>query len=326
MKEKLVSIVVPLHNEQSNIRFLIEQLSSVIEQVPYELELILVDDGSTDSTFIEACKYIDHILNISVIKLSRNFGHQAAILCGMRASKGHAVITMDGDLQHPPLVILELIKAWEQGYDVVHTRRLGDDKGLKSTSSRIFYKVLRLTSNLNIEEGMADFRLVARNALNPILSLSESALFFRGLTLWIGYRQTTISYTPNNRYSGESSYSCKKMLELASNGIVSFSSQPLYWILPFGIFVSMISIFYGLYALFIKVFTDTAISGWSSLAVLISFLFGCLFAILGIFGVYLGSINEQIKSRPRYLVSDIEESYSSERFLSKDEKLNSVDF
>lgn len=307
MKSSCISIVIPVHNEEGNIAPLVESINKAFESLRIPNELIFVDDGSDDGTYEAICKLRSKQNNIGLIKFSRNFGHQAAILAGLRASKGDAVVTMDGDLQHPPEVICQMVDKWREGFEIVHTKRLdqhnsGND--IKSVSSAFFYTVLRFASELEIESGMADFRLISRKALAPVIQSSESSLFLRGLSHWIGYNQATITYTAKQRLSGRPSFSVKKMTQLASSGIIAFSSKPLYCILPFGLIIASISIAFGVYAFLVRIFNDATISGWASLAVLISFLFGCLFIVLGILGTYLGAIHTNIKSRPRYIISD----------------------
>lgn len=327
MSKSLISIVIPVHNEEGNIALLTELLLKETSELNFSIEIIFVDDGSTDDSYHTACLQQQLHHNIGAIKLSRNFGHQPALLAGMRAARGDAIITMDGDLQHPPHLIKRMVEYWQEGFDVVHTQRIGSSDSAKITknlSSRGFYKVLQLISDLQIEPGMADFRLISRRAIPSIVNNTESTLFFRGLSLWVGYKQITVPYEANIRHSGVSSYSIKRMLSLAYSGILSFTARPLYWILPFGVALSLLSITFGIYAILIKIFSDQAISGWASLAVLTSFLFGALFIVLGIMSYYLGAIHTQLRSRPRYLISEFKQSSYGED-VEQDQELDRID-
>lgn len=329
MSKSLLSVVIPAHNEEGNIAALVGAVLATAKDLPCELELVIVDDGSTDLTYDVACAQRDHHANIAVVKLSRNFGHQPAILAGMRAARGDAIVTMDGDMQHPPALIKLLVDKWLAGFDVVHTKRIdtaGATRRSKSISSQGFYRLMQLMSDLPIESGMADFRLISRRALPALIDNSESRLFFRGLSLWVGFAQTTIEYKPEERHSGESSYSLKKMLSLAYSGILAFTARPLYWILPFGLIVSLMSLSFGVYAILIRFFSDEVISGWASLSVLISFLFGSLFIILGIMAAYLGAIHTQLKSRPRYLITDFRRSSFEEYQVAQQRNQRIEDF
>jgi dolichol-phosphate mannosyltransferase len=305
MSGEFLSVVVPVHEEQENVPRLLEALQAVLPGLDMGFEVIVVDDGSRDATFETLLAQKQALPWLSVIQLSRNFGHQAALLAGMRAARGDAVITMDGDMQHPPELIPDLVARWRDGYEVVHTRRLDEesDRGLlKGLTSDAFYGVLRWNSHLDIEPGMADFRLLDRRALEPLLATTESALFFRGLALWIGFRQTSVDYVPRARTSGRSSYTWGRMLRFARDGILSFSARPLYWAFAFGLAVAVLSTAYGVYAVYVHFAYETAIPGWASLAVLTSFLFGLLFILLGLIGAYLGAIHTELKGRPRYIV------------------------
>lgn len=311
MTRRLLSIVVPVHDEEKNIPVLLDALCVVLTDEDLDFEVVIVDDGSTDRTVEVALAECRERPWLGVVELSRNFGHQAALLAGMRAARGDAVITMDGDLQHPPELIPQLVERWREGFDVVSTRRIEpseDVAALKTLTSRAFYALLRWNSSIDIEPGMADFRLVDRVALDHLLSTNESVLFFRGLALWIGFRQVTVDYAPGPRHAGSSSYGWYRMLRLARDGMLSFSARPLYWAFAFGLVVAMLSISYGLYAVFVRIVHQSAIPGWASLAVLISFLFGLLFVLLGLMGAYLAAIHTELKGRPRYIVRRYEPS------------------
>lgn len=301
-----LSIIVPVYNEAGNLPQLTRELEEVVVSLDMTWEVLFVDDGSTDNSWetIEAL----HQQNQSVkgLRLSRNFGHQYALLAGLANGTGKALITMDGDLQHPVAMIPELVSEWRHGNLVVHTRRI-DPPSLsffKKLTSRLFYKIFSYLSGVKIESGMADFRLLDRRVVKDILEFKEDGLFFRGIAQWVGYRSATLPYTSNERFSGTSKYSIKKMTRLAWNGITSFSIVPLRLGIFLGFVTSLIAFAEIIYAIAVKVFTDSAVPGWASAISILSFLFGVLFILLGIVGEYIGRILVEVRQRPRYLVAD----------------------
>jgi dolichol-phosphate mannosyltransferase len=304
MKQE-VSIVVPIYNEQENISALVKAVKSVFIDLPYDYKIIFVDDGSTDATLSIIKTMIDYDSTISYISFSRNFGHQAALKAGIDWAAGDCVISMDGDLQHPPELIPQMLKKWEAGYDVVYTIRK-DDKSLsymKRKSSSAFYKLLSHLSDVDIERGSADFRLMSKKVVEIVRDLGDHELFLRGIIKWVGFKQYAIEYEPVQRAGGKSKYTYKKMMRLALEGITSFSIKPLYIATYFGIAFSLLSILYLPYALYSYYF-GKVISGWTSVIVTISFFGGLQLMILGIIGIYLGKLFMQSKNRPSYLIKE----------------------
>ncbi len=304
-RAQLVSVVVPVCNEQDNLPLLLEKVRQNAGTLKSDFEVIAIDDGSRDGSLPLLISLREQWPFLRVLSFSRNFGHQAAVRAGLQYARGDCVISMDADLQHPPEMLPEMVAEWEQGYDVVLTRReKTEDAGwLKTLSSRMYYWLINWLSDVQIEEGSADFRLLDRKVVDVIRAAKESNLFLRGYVNWVGYRSTTLSYTARARYSGSSQYSIFKMLRLALDGITSFSTRPLIlsgW-LGAGLFV--ISLAYGLYALCVNLFTDQTVPGWTSLAMVMTFLGGIQLLMLGILGVYLGRLISQSKMRPDYLVA-----------------------
>ena len=211
---KKISFVIPVCNEGANIRLLYEELKSVLHKIPYQYEFIFVDDGSTDDSLNLIKKLSQEDSRVFFIELSRNFGHQYALKAGLDVSMGDCAITMDSDLQHPPEVVKQLIDKWEQGYDVVYTRRREDKNlpRLKRRTSAFFYAILNSLSDVKLESGSADFRLMNRTVLNAFNHLNENELFIRGLIKWAGFRQTAVDYIPRERHIGKSKYNFKKMV------------------------------------------------------------------------------------------------------------------
>lgn len=302
----LLSIVVPVYNEAGNLEQLCKELEETLADLEVTWEVLFLDDGSTDDSWLKIEALHEHNNHIKGIRLSRNFGHQYALLAGLANAAGNAVITMDGDLQHPVKVIPELVNEWRHGNKVVHTRRL-DPATLplfKKLTSPLYYSLFSYLSGVKIRPGTADFRLLDSRVVKDILTFKEEGLFFRGIAQWVGYRATTITYTSRERFSGSSKYSLKKMARLAWNGITSFSIVPLRLAIFLGIITSLIAFTEIIYAIYVKIFTDSAVPGWASAISIISFLFGVLFILLGIVGEYVGRILVEVRQRPRYLVAD----------------------
>jgi dolichol-phosphate mannosyltransferase len=300
-----LSIVVPLFNETDNLDPLILELQSVIQLTGKIAEIILVDDGSTDDSFDKVrtiCAGNPHITGIS---LSRNFGHQVALMAGLQQAHGNIIITMDADLQHPPKVIPELLKQYEYGYDIVNTRRIdGKETGaFKKATSRYFYRIINRMAQVNIPEGSSDFRLMSRKALDAFLQFGERDRFTRGLVSWMGFRQTVVNYQCPPRYSGESKYTLRRMLHFATDGITAFSAKPLRIASYTGLLVFLAGIAYAIFAV-INYFRGQNIPGWTSLLVTVLLLGGIQLLSLGIIGEYLARIFNESKSRPLYFIKD----------------------
>lgn len=321
---KKISFVIPVYNEAANIRMLYGELISILSKVPYSYEFIFVDDGSTDGSLSLIKKLVQENPDIFYIELSRNFGHQYALKAGLDLSKGDCVISMDCDLQHPPEVVTKLIAKWEEGYDVVYTRR-NEDKRLswvKRKTASLFYALLDMVSDLKLENGTADFRLMSRIVLNAFAHLNENELFIRGLIKWAGFRQAAINYDPGERYSGDSKYNFKKMLSLALRGITSFSVKPLKLIAYVGMILFLISLVLVPYAL-ISYYFGYTVKGWTSIIILIIFFSSLQLLMLGIIGLYVSKIAIQSKQRPLYLIREtnyLQESKHEQQSKTKHEE------
>lgn len=300
-----ISFVIPVWNEASNIPVLHKELTDTLSDLHYTYEIIFVDDGSSDNS-LQVIKTLS-LKNPCVfyIELSRNFGHQYALKAGLDMANGDCVISMDCDLQHPPEVVKELIIKWEEGYDVVYTRRREDKKlsWVKRKTSAAFYFLLDKLSDLKLENGTADFRLMSRNVLDAFFQLNESELFIRGLIKWAGFRQTAIDYDPNARFSGKSKYNFKKMLSFAFGGITSFSVKPLKLIAYLGMFLFLISLILIPYVL-ISYLLGRTVSGWTSVMILLTFFGSLQLLMLGIVGLYISKIVIQSKQRPLYIIRE----------------------
>ena len=303
---KKISIVIPAFNEEGNLCEIRKKINDVFTSLQnYSYEIIFINDGSRDNTQTTIEDLAIKFSEVKFIEFSRNFGHQNAVKAGMDNADGNAVITMDADLQHPPELIPELINKWEQGYDVVYTIRKYSDKisFFKRVTSSLFYSFLLKISDFElVKKGGADFRLLDRNVNDVIKEFNENDLFLRGLTGWIGFKQTGVEYTAKDRFSGKSSYDMKKMFSLAFSGITSFSTKPLYLAAYLGFAFTILSLLvYGIYVIYSFVI-GTHISGWASLIMTVVFFGGMQLIMMGIIGMYLGKIFKQVKDRPNYII------------------------
>lgn len=301
-----ISIVIPSYNEQDNVKVLAKALVNIFQNLTYDYECIFVNDGSSDQTLANLKELAHDNPKIFYINLSRNFGHQNALKAGLIAATGDAVISMDADMQHPPQLVVDLLKKWEDGYDVVYTKRLNDKKlpFIKRLTSVYFYKLINSLSVVKIEEGAADFRLMDKNVLRVFNSLNENELFIRGLVSWVGFKQIGIEYYPAERLSGESKYTLKKMLRFGLQGITSFSTRPLYVAVFLGLFISVFAfIFYMSYVVY-SLYFGHVISGWASVISTVVFFGGLNMIILGIIGIYIGKMFMQTKNRPNFIIQE----------------------
>lgn len=301
----LISIIIPVYNEEGNIALITNKLVDVLKILAYNYEIIFVDDGSNDKTLDDIKTTAADNLNIFFIAFSRNFGHQNALKAGLDMGRGDCIISMDGDLQHPPELIPQLIKKWEEGFDIVYTIRKDDrDQPLfKRRSSSLFYRFLNRLSDIELESGTADFRLVDKRVAALLSNFTEADLFWRGLVKWLGFNQIGIEYNPSERKLGVSKYSFKKMLQFALKGITSFSIKPLTVAVYLGFAFSFLSLLYIPYVI-ISEYRGVAVSGWASTIVTIVFFGGLQLMILGIIGAYLGKLFMQSKQRPHYIVKE----------------------
>lgn len=283
-----------------------ERLKGVLDQSGVSWELMFVDDGSADQTWSGILGLCQADSRVRGVRLSRNFGHQAALLAGLSAARGDAVVSMDADMQHPPELIPTLIEKWQQGFSVVHTIRQ-DSLNLplfKRITSRLYYRLFSYLSGVELSPGMADFRLLDRNVLDEILKFGEEGLFLRGIVQWVGFPATAVTYEAGRRHSGETQYTLRKMLRLAWHGVSSFSLVPLRLAILLGISASALSFFGVAYAIVGKLMENDAIPGWASTIAIISVLFGVLFVFLAILAEYIGRILIEARGRPRFLIRD----------------------
>ena len=299
------SLVVPIFNEEAVIPVLLRRLDALIEAFDAEAEVIVVDDGSSDTSaiVIEAKARADK--RYRLIKLSRNFGHQIAITVGLDYAAGRAVIVMDADLQDPPEVVLEMVAKWKEGYDVVSAERASrqGESRFKRATAHLFYRLMGRLGGVSMAHNAGDFRLVDRRALDCFLAMPERDRFVRGMFAWIGFRQGTVTFDRPPRAAGTSKYSLRKMIGLAANGIISFSDAPLRLALWAGAAVSALAFVYGLSVIGRWALSDPSLErGWSSTIVAIAALGGANMLMTGVIGLYVGRIYAEAKGRPLYIV------------------------
>jgi polyisoprenyl-phosphate glycosyltransferase len=303
--DKLLSIVVPCFNEEQNLEHLYNGLVNVLKNISSNYEIIFADDGSKDHTFDVIKKLSTSDNNVSGISLSRNFGHQVAIMAGLQQSHGDIVVMMDADLQHPPEVIPQLIAEYEKGFDIVNTKRL-DTEGagaMKKISSSLFYRMLNFLSNVRIEPSSADFRLMTRKAVDAFLRLEEKDRFTRGLISWMGFKQSIVEYTAANRFAGNSKYTVRKMFRFGMDGITSFSTKPLRISFYMGLIIFFIGLIYSIYAIIENIRGET-VQGWTSILVSVLIIGGIQLLSIGIVGEYIARIFNETKARPLYFIKD----------------------
>jgi polyisoprenyl-phosphate glycosyltransferase len=300
------SLVLPIYNEEETIPELVRRLRDLMEQFDGEVEVILVDDGSRDSSYelMVAAREMDP--RFKLLRLSRNFGHQVAVTAGLDVASGDAVIVMDSDLQDPPEVALELAARWRDGYEVVYAvreERQGESRFKRATAAG-FYRLFKRMSDVDVPLDVGDFRLVDRRALDAFRSMRESNRYVRGMFSWIGFRQVGVPFKRDERFAGETKYPLPKMIKFATDGIVSFSAYPLRLALKVGFVVSAFSFVLGIVFLVSRIAGLYSVPGLASIAVFVAFLGGIQLLLLGIVGEYIARIHDEVKGRPLYLVSD----------------------
>lgn len=303
----MLSVVVPCYNEESVIGTTFRRLKDVVGSIGIESELIFVDDGSTDGTWSMLCSLRDSEPDgVTLLKLSRNFGHQMAITAGLQQSTGDYTLLIDADLQDPPELIPDMLAVAAKGFDVVYgVRRKREGEGkFKRWSAYVFYRLLRYMAKTDIPSDAGDFRLLSRRAANGILRMPERHRYLRGMVSWIGYKQCPVEYDRAPRTMGETKYTLWKMVSLSLDAIVSFSAFPLRLATYAGFTLSIGSMLFFIYITYLW-YLNEVLPGWSSLIASVIFIGGIQLIILGIAGEYIGKIYEEVKGRPLFIVSDI---------------------
>ena len=301
-----LSIVSPLYNEEGNVNALVDRIIASVRPLDVSYEIILVDDGSKDNTWESISDACASDPNTIGVRLSRNFGHQHALLAGLSAARGQAIISLDGDLQHPPERIPDLLELWNKGYDIVQTKRQDQHiaSPFKRITSNLFYRFFSLMTNVYLDPGSSDFRLLDRKVLDTILSFKDTDLFFRGAVQWVGFKTTTLPFDAEPRFSGTTKYSLSKMLKFASGAIVSFSVIPLKISVYVGLLTTLLA-FLEIVYITLMYFRGDTVPGWASTVGVLSLLFGILFINIGIMGTYMARFHMALQNRPSFIVSEI---------------------
>ncbi len=304
---KKISVIIPMYNEQEAVSLCYERVSKVLQGLGnYDYEIVTINDGSTDNTLAILKELSSKDEKLKVLSFSRNFGHECATECGINNCSGDAAIIIDADLQDPPELIPEMIKCWESGSEVVYgkrKRRKGESL-LKLMTAKAFYRVLDKMSDTKIPLDTGDFRLIDRKILDDISKMPEKNKFMRGLISWCGYKQSPYEYERDARVAGKTKYSFRKLMRLAGDGIISFSSKPLKFVGKLGAFSIIVSIIILIYSL-VSFFTGRAIEpGWTSLMVTITFFTGVQLSCLWLIAEYISRIYENSKGRPNYIIDE----------------------
>jgi glycosyltransferase involved in cell wall biosynthesis len=309
MIKKTISLVAPFYNEERGVRPFFERVLRVLTPLRdrYDIEIICINDGSRDATLSELLALPPQNARVRLVDFSRNFGKEAAITAGIDLASGDAVIPIDSDLQHPPEMILTMVREWEAGYDVVLAKRTdrATDRAVQKVTARVFYELTRHISHVAIPADVGDFRLMDRKVVDALKSLRENCRFMKGLFAWVGYRTTTVEYRVEAREHGNSKFNTWKLWNFALEGISSFSTVPLRVWTYMGIFISLCSVGYAIWLIIYTIVHGATTPGYASLMVAILFLTGVQLIGIGVLGEYIGRIYTEVKGRPLYIVREI---------------------
>lgn len=307
MNEKPVySVVVPLYNEEESLPVLYERIVNVMEVAGEPWEFVLVDDGSSDGTADLMRELADKDKRVRPVIFARNFGQQSAVKAGLDFTRGDAVVIIDADLQDPPEVIQQLIEKWREGYEVVYAQRTvrEGETFFKKLTASLFYRLINRITDINLPLDTGFFRLLDRRVVNEINRLTEHHRFFRGLSIWVGFKQVAVPYRREARYAGETKYPLRKMLKLAMTAITGFSYFPLQVATYLGFISSGISIIVIPIVIVMRLMGNQAFLGQASTLIAVLFLGGVQLIFLGILGEYIGRIYDEVRNRPLYIVRE----------------------
>jgi dolichol-phosphate mannosyltransferase len=302
----LLSVVVPCFNEEEVLPETHKRLLSGLEALDTDLEIVYVDDGSTDSTAAILHELSASDPRVRVVRFARNFGHESAITAGIDHSRGHAVVLIDADLQDPPEVIPRMVELWREGYQVVYgvRRRRPGETIFKRSTSAAFYRMINLMSDVPIPLDTGDFRLMDRCVVDVLHEMPERHRFVRGMISWVGFKQCPVYYERHPRFAGETKYPLGKMVGLALDGVTSFSTAPLRWVTWAGLIAAGVSVLGIIYAVVVRMMTNSWVPGWAAIFVAVLFVGGVQLLSLGAIGEYVGRIYGEAKARPLYVVAE----------------------
>ncbi|MEE1118350.1 MAG: glycosyltransferase family 2 protein [Bacteroidales bacterium] len=301
-----ISAIVPSYNEEKNVPLIYKRLTDTLSQISDKYEIIFVNDCSKDSTLSVIKQISEKDSHVKYISFSRNFGHQIAVSAGLDMCKGTAVVIIDGDLQDPPELILEMYKKYQEGYKVVYAKRKTreGETWFKKATAKLFYRFLAAMTSIEIPVDVGDFRLIDQVIVNHLRNMPEKSKYIRGQISWIGYKQTFVEYHRDARLYGKTNYPLKKMLRLAFDGITAFSDKPLKMASAIGIISAILSLLAIVYALISHFIFDSAVSGWTSLIISVLFIGGVQLITIGIIGEYIARINNDVRNRPLYIIEE----------------------
>lgn len=303
---KKISIIIPVYNEEKNIPFLYKELQKILQELSaYDYEVILINDGSRDNSWAMLQQLSKKNEKIKTINFSRNFGHQMALTAGYDHATGDIIITMDADMQDPPSLILDMIKKYEEGYDIVYARRIDRNDGiLKKLTASGYYHLLDHVSDIKIPRNVGDFRLINKKVLRSLKTFREKSRYLRGMVAWTGFNHTFIDFKRPNRLEGESGYTWAKMFKLAFDGLTGFSLFPLKIAAYIGVFVIVTGVMMFTYITLDALFNNVFYPLFKWLVTVIYIFMGVQFLLLWLIGEYIGRIHEQQKDRPLYIVDE----------------------
>jgi glycosyltransferase involved in cell wall biosynthesis len=300
------SFVLPVYEEEDTLPELYRRLAAVADGLDGDVEMLFVDDGSRDGTAAILLDLHSRDPRVKVLRLTRNFGHQPALTAGLDAAAGDAIVIMDADLQDPPELVPELVERWREGYEIVYAVRRDRtvEPWWRRSTIAFAYRVLNRMSDIEIPVDAGDFRLVDRRALDAFKALRESNRYVRGMFSWVGFTQVGVPYTRDARYAGQTKYPLRKLIRLGTDGLVSFSDTPLRLSLILGFVVSIAALLLGVTSIALRIFGVGYVPGWSSIVAVVSLLGGVQLIVVGMLGLYVGRIYDEVKGRPLYLVRD----------------------
>ncbi len=300
----MLTVVIPVYNEEKQIEKTISVISGTLQGITDHYQLVMVDDGSRDQTWQVLKSLTNKINGLEAIRFSRNFGKEAAIMAGLSRARGDACVIMDADLQHPPELIPKMFRLWEKGFEVVEAVK--EDRGKESSLSRLgaslFYKTMHRLSGFNLENA-SDFKLLDKKVVQALLQMPEKETFFRGLSAWVGYSRAEVYFKVPERETGKSRWSPLKLIRLAIGAFTSFSSLPLQFVTFIGVLFLIGSVVLGIQTLVLKL-RGLAIGGFTTVILLLLIIGSCLMISLGMIGMYIARIYNEVKARPRFIVSE----------------------
>lgn len=299
----MLSVILPSYNEEKMIPIAADAISGILEREEIDFELLFIDDGSKDATWENITKVAERNAHVVGVHFSRNFGKEAAMFAGLEKAAGDCCVVLDCDLQHPPEKIVEMYRLWEDGYEVVEgiKENRGDESGLHRLAANSFYGLISRATGMDMSSS-SDFKLLDRKVVDTLNALPERNVFFRALSFWVGYRKATVYYSVRERTEGESKWSTKSLIKYAITNIGSFSSAPLHMVTVLGLIMLTVAIVFSIISLVQKL-TGQALGGFTTVILLLLFSSSIIMISLGIVGYYIARIYDEVKGRPRYIIS-----------------------